>query len=108
MAVKESYLNYVLDQLSAFDGVEIKKMFGGIGIFREGLMFGKIANDVFRLKVDEQNQNEYEERGMRPFYSEKKKKGMPYWEVPADILEDKIALKTWAQKSYEAAQRQRV
>ncbi len=105
MAVSEEYLNYVTDQLSEFGQVDVKKMFGGIGLFHQGLMFGKIGSDVLRLKVDEFNKKEYEDKGMKPFYSEKKKKGMPYWEVPADILEDKNKLKDWVTKSYEAAVR---
>jgi DNA transformation protein len=64
-------------------------MFGGIGLFHQGLMFGKIGGDTFRLKVDEHNKKEYEDREMKPFYSEKKKKGMPYWEVPIEVFEDR-------------------
>ncbi len=105
MAVSEEYLNHVIDQLSEFGEVEIKRMFGGIGLFYKGLMFGKIGSDVLRLKVDEFNEKEYEDRGMKPFYSEKKKKGMPYWEVPTDILKNKDKLKEWTLKSYEAAVR---
>ena len=80
-------------------------MFGGIGIFRKGLMFGKIGGDAFRLKVDETNQKQYEENGMKPFHSEKKKKGMPYWEVPQDVLEDKTELAKWANQSFDIAKR---
>jgi len=105
MAVNEEYLKLVTDQLSEFGEVEIKRMFGGIGLFHQGLMFGKIGGDTLRLKVDEHNQKEYEEKGMKPFYSEKKKKGMPYWEVPIEILEDKNELARWATKSYEASVR---
>lgn len=105
MAVSEEYLKYVTNQLSEFGEVEIKRMFGGIGLFHQGLMFGKIGGDTFRLKVDEFNQKDYEDHGMKPFHSEKKKKGMPYWEVPADVLDDKNILKTWAIKSYETALR---
>ncbi|MGI9550270.1 MAG: TfoX/Sxy family protein [Aurantibacter sp.] len=105
MAVNEDFLNYVTDQLSEFPEVEIKKMFGGIGLFRNGLMFGMIGSDIFRLKVDEHNQKDYEVRGMKPYFSGKKKKGMPYWEVPADVLENKALLSEWAAKSYEAALR---
>jgi len=105
MAVSEDYLSFITDQLSAFGEVEVKRMFGGIGLFHKKLMFGKIGDDVFRLKVDEHNQKDYEERGMKPFYSEKKKKGMPYWTVPIDVIEEKEELAKWAGKSYEAALR---
>ncbi|MDC8003663.1 TfoX/Sxy family protein [Aureisphaera galaxeae] len=105
MAVSEEYAKFVEDQLSEFGPVDMKRMFGGIGIFREGLMFGKIGSDIFRLKVDETNQKEYEENGMKPYYSEKKKKGMPYWEVPQEVLEDRTLLAEWAGKSFEIAKK---
>lgn len=105
MAISENYLNYITDQLSAFGTFEIKKMFGGVGIFRDGLMFGMIGSDIFRLKVDEENRQDFEEKGMQPFYSEKMKKGMPYWEVPVNVLEDRSELAKWAQKSFKAALR---
>lgn len=105
MAVNQDYLDYILDQLSEFGEVEIKRMFGGVGLFHQGLMFGKIGGDIFRLKVDSENKQDYIDHGMQPYYSEKKKKGMPYWEVPANILEHKTTLAEWAKKSYEAAVR---
>lgn len=105
MAFTQEYLNYIQDQLSEFGDFEIKKMFGGVGFFKEGLMFGKMGGDTFRLKVDESNQQQFEDKGMKPFFSEKKKKGMPYWEVPADVLEDRDELAKWATQSYEIARR---
>ena len=105
MAVSEDYLQFITDQLSDFGSIDIKRMFGGVGLFREGLMFGKIGSDVFRLKVDEHNQADYEARGMKPFVHPTKKKGMPYWEVPADVVEDRAELARWASKAYEAAVR---
>ena len=103
MAVNEEYAKFVEDQLSTLEGVEMKKMFGGIGIFKDGVMFGKIGGDTFRLKVDESNQKQFEDAGMKPYYNEKKKKGMPYWEVPQNVLEDRDLLKQWAKKSLEIA-----
>ena len=103
LAVNKEYLNFVLDQLSGLGEIESKNMFGGVGFFRDGLMFGKIGGDTFRLKVDEHNQKDYEEKGMKPYFSEKKKKGMPYWEVPVDVLENSEVLAIWAQKAIDAA-----
>lgn len=103
MAINASYLTYISDQLKGIKGVETKKMFGGIGFFQDGKMFGMIGNDVFRLKVDDTNQADYEKRGMEPYHSSSKKKGMPYWEVPEDVISDKSALKKWAQKSINIA-----
>ncbi len=105
MAVNESFLQHVTDQLSEFGDFDVKKMFGGIGFFKEGTMFAMIGGDTFRFRVDEITQPDYEVRGMKPFMSKSKKKGMPYWEVPADVLDDKKELKKWADKAYQAALR---
>ena len=105
MAVSEEYVKYVKDQLSEFGEVDVKRMFGGIGIFREGSMFAMISSDTtFRLRVDNTNQKQFEEKGMKPLYSKKKKKGMPYWEVPQDVLENKDELAKWANQSFAIAQ----
>ncbi len=103
MAESDDFLEFLTDQLSTFDAIEIKKMFGGYGFFKEGLMFGMVGNDSFRLKVDDTNKEDYIVKGMEPFQSASKKKGMPYWEVPQDILEDKAVLAKWAKKSFAIA-----
>ena len=78
-------------------------MFGGVGLFHNEKMFGMLGGDTFRLKVDENNRADYEAKGMQPYQSGTKKKGMPYWEVPTEIVEDKELLKQWADKAYQAA-----
>ena len=106
MAVSEDFKNYVADQLGAIGPVDFKKMFDGYGIFKDGLMFGMISpGDIFRLRADEQNQQDYEKAGMEQFPSHHGKKGMPYWSVPAQVLEDTDKLRSWALKSIDAAQR---
>ncbi|MEP2773715.1 MAG: TfoX/Sxy family protein [Fulvivirga sp.] len=105
MAVNEDYLNFINDQLSGLGGHETKRMFGGIGFFKEGLMFGMIGKNAFRLKADDTNKSDFEAKGMTRFMSDKKNKGMPYYEVPAEIVEDKDELTEWARKSFEAAKR---
>ncbi|MEQ8552798.1 MAG: TfoX/Sxy family protein [Cyclobacteriaceae bacterium] len=91
------------DQLSGIGEFETKKMFGGHGFFKEGLMFGMLGSGTFRLKVNESNEQDYIDKGMKPYYSDKKKKGMPYWEVPADVLENRTELSKWALKSVSIA-----
>ena len=81
MAVSESYRTYIEEQLSKFDGIEYKKMFGGIGVFKEGIMFSMVTSkDKFFMRVDEQNVSAFKAKGMEAFNSVKKGKGMPYYE----------------------------
>lgn len=105
MAVNEDLLIYIQDQLSDFGEVETKKMFGGIGFFKDGIMFAMIGYNAFRMRVDAINQVDFESRGMKPFQSNSKKKGMPYWEVPTEVIEDRAELAKWAQKALYATVR---
>ena len=78
-------------------------MFGGVGYFKEGAMFGAIMNGIFRLKADETNVNDFISRGKDLHQVPGKKAKMPYYEVPTDILENKTLLKEWADKAYLVA-----
>ncbi|EGW41393.1 TfoX/Sxy family protein [Desulfosporosinus sp. OT] len=50
MAVSESFKEYVVDQLVELGFVTVKKMFGGAGIYHDGLIFGLLADDVLILR----------------------------------------------------------
>ncbi len=99
MAVNPEYLSFIEDQLSVFGAFDTKRMFGGIGFFRDGKMFGMIGNGVFRLKADDSNKEDYESLGIGRFMAGPGKKGLPYYEVPLSVLEDKEKLREWAEKS---------
>lgn len=99
MAVNEGYLEYVKEQMSLIGEIESKKMFGGMGFFKDGIMFGMIGGGVLRYRVDEENQADYEAKGMEPYRTKPNTKGMPYWEVPVEVLEDRDELKVWTEKA---------
>ena len=104
--VSDEFISYVLDQLSGFGEVRPRKMFGGVGLYHDGLMFALIANDVLYFKVDGTNRGEYESAGSEPFrpYPDKETV-MSYYEVPIDVSEDRDELASWAERAFEAATR---
>ena len=55
------------------------------------------------MRVGEANIQDFEAKGSKPLFSEKKGKGMPYWEVPVEVVEDRSELKVWAKKAYDIA-----
>ncbi len=104
MAVSEEFVNYVLDQLSPWGEVTVRRMFGGAGLYRDGRMFGLIADDVAYLKVDDSNRECFEKAGSYPFnpYPEKAKATvMSYYAIPAEVLENRDELVKWAQRSLD-------
>lgn len=101
---KEQMAEEVIAKLTELGAVTSKKMFGGIGLFLDGLMFAKISgNGTVFLKVDDSNRADYEALGGEKFHSANKKKGMPYYEVPPGILDDDSEFLAWAKKSYGVA-----
>ncbi|MDH3702087.1 MAG: TfoX/Sxy family protein [Alphaproteobacteria bacterium] len=105
MSVSPEFTDYLHDQLGSFGAVTIRSMFGGGGLFRDGIMFGLIASETLYLKTGNANRAEYEAAGMGPFtYSGKSKPvSMSYHEVPADVLEDPDLLCDWAGKAFAVA-----
>jgi DNA transformation protein len=82
-------------------------MFGGWGLYREGRMFGLIAEDTLYLKVDAVNKPMFEAEGLGPFVYDGKGKSvsMSYHEVPPEALDDAAAMRPWAMSAYDAALR---
>jgi len=100
MTISNDFLEYVLDQLSDWGGVSVRKMFGGVGLFRDGRMFGLIADDVVYFKVDDTNKGKYLAAGsssFKPFPD--KPTILSYFEIPPDILENPDDLIKWADES---------
>lgn len=108
MTVSEGFLEYVLDQLSRWGGVSVRRMFGGAGLYRDGKMFGLVADDIAYLKVDETNREKYKAAGSSPFKPfPNRPTVMSYYEVPGDILENPEDLIEWAVESLSIQMKQK-
>ena len=67
LRVSDGFRSFVLDQLEPLGSVLPKSMFGGVGLYCDGVFFGLIALDVLYLKVDDTNRPDYEAAGAQPF-----------------------------------------
>lgn len=103
MALNEDFVNEVLEKLVHIPELRSKRMFGGLGIFSGDTMFAKVGGKKLWFRVDETNAPDFEAHGMKPFHSEKKGKGMPYWEVPENIYSQPTDFRTWSTKALEVA-----
>jgi DNA transformation protein len=104
---QREYVAHIVDLLQFIGPVESKSMFGGFGVFLEGLMFGLVADNELYLKVDNQNRQDYEDLGLQAFSFEKNGKEfkMSYYQAPEEAMEDAELLSTWASNAYGAAMR---
>ena len=107
MPINPDYRDFILDQLSLVEEIMPRAMFGGLGLFKGGVMFGILTRmDRFYLKVDDINQPDYEVLGAEPFRPHQgSEKTMAYFEVPVEILDDPEGLAIWVDKAWEAARR---
>lgn len=107
MAVRDTYRDYVVDQLSRVQPVNWKRMFGGIGLYSSGRFFALIDNDTLYFKTGDGNRKDFEQRNapaFQPFGPDSKPMG--YHQVPADILEDLAQLPLWMAKALNEATNQ--
>jgi DNA transformation protein len=110
MSVSDEFEDFVIDQLSAWGDVSVRRMFGGAGLYCEGKMFGLISDDVAYLKADDSNRDDFIRAGSSPFnpYPDKTKTTvMSYYEIPADVLENRDELARWAQRSLAVAKQKK-
>ena len=107
MVKSSEFVDYVLELLDTLGPVTARRMFGGYGIFLDGLMFGLIANDMLYLKVDDETKVSYVERGLEAFSFTKlgKQMSMSYFLVPEEAMEDSEEMRLWAEKAYAVAVR---
>ncbi len=103
MAKLSPYAEYVIDLLHSYGDITAKSMFGGYGIYKDGVIVAIIVDDELYFKVDKTNQPQYESHDSEPFtYMGKGKQvKMSYWKVPLDIMENEGELAAWLEKSYE-------
>lgn len=106
MAVSPGYRAFVVEQLQVIGRVTARAMFGGVGLYHESLFFGLIADDTLYLKVDDLSRGHYERAGMRSFrpYGDGGP-SMSYFELPAEVLEDREELRLWVERALGAARR---
>ena len=104
MAVSDSFLTFVLEQLDGVRHLVTKRMFGGVGIYCDGTFFAVIDNDTLFFKVDETLGKRYRDRGMPPFMPIPGATPMTgYYQVPPDVLENAEMLVKWAKDSIAVA-----
>ena len=103
MAVSSDYLDFVLEQLAPVGPLTSRRMFGGVGLYAQGLFFALIDDDVLYLKGDEAMRPDFEAAGSQPFCPFADAKPMAYWSAPAEALDDPELMVDWARRSIAVA-----
>ena len=78
-------------------------MFGGHGIYRDGVMLAIVYRDRLYLKTDDAGRGRFEEAGMGPFEPSSRQRLTSFYELPDGVLDDPDELAEWVEEAYTAA-----
>jgi DNA transformation protein len=105
--MSDDFVDYVLELFGPFGTVGARRMFGGHGVYLDGLMFALVMQDTLYLKADEMNRIEFEQAGCEIFgYARKGKRAtLNFFRAPEDAMESPEMMLPWARTAYAAALR---
>lgn len=107
---RDEFAAYCLELLAPLGACTARRMFGGHGIYLDGVMFALIAGERLYFKADEQSRPRWQAAGSEPFVYEVKgqpKKALGYWTPPHEAMESPPLMLPWARLALEAALRAR-
>ena len=87
--------------------VSVKRMFGGHGVYLDGLCFAVESGGEVYLKGDDQAKTVFADAGSAPLVYTARGKPMTtsYWRLLASAYDDSDELKRWSALAIEAARR---
>ena len=107
MAASEGFLDHLKDALRGLGPVAVRRMFGGAGIYADGVMFALVADDTLYLKADETTKQAFEAEGLAPFGYQGGGRTitLPYWRAPERLFDDPDEMTDWARAALDVARR---
>jgi DNA transformation protein len=107
MAKASAFTVFLVDQMQWLGPVTSRRMFGGTGLFLEGLMFALIVENTLYLKADTATRGDFDALGLPPFSYQRNGRdiALSYFQAPDEALDDRDLLIDWANRAYAAAMR---
>jgi DNA transformation protein len=105
---RNDFVEHVVETMRDFGVVRAKQMFGGWGLYHDGLFFALIIADALYLKADDDNRAQFEGAGLESFVyvtKDGERIAMSYYQAPPEALESPAAMTDWARSGYGAALR---
>ena len=107
MTHDDGFVEYLCELLLPLGQAQGRPMFGGYGVYLDGLMIGLVIDGGFFLKVDELTQQKFKAAGCEQFvyHGQEKPIVMSYWSAPPAALESEREMEPWARLAIAAAER---
>jgi DNA transformation protein len=110
MAFDTELRDRIVGMLLPLEPVAPRSMFGGCGLYLDGVMFALIWEDTLFLKTDGKNRPRFEAEGCAPFTYETgdgRNVVMSYSATPTQVMMDQSELLDWVEGAVAAALRAR-
>jgi len=94
------------DLFAPFGKIVVRRMFGGEGLFRDGLMFAIVHEEKLYFKTSEESRQAFIAEGVGPlFFKFKNAEGVltSYYELPDRLYDDPEELAQWARAAFAVA-----
>ena len=99
----------VEDLFRPFAKVTVKKLFGGLGVYHEGVIIACVLRGETLLRTDAESEPVFAAAGSRKWNYEHKaskaKVSMPYWSMPEAAFDDEGELLRFCRLAFDAARR---
>jgi DNA transformation protein len=106
MSGNDDLLEILEEALGRLGRVTGRRMFGGVGVYFDGIFFALIDDGVIYFRTSDTMRPRFEAEGSRAF-SYMTKNGpaalVSYWRLPERLLDDPEELCDWARESIAAA-----
>jgi DNA transformation protein len=105
---------FIRELFAPFGPVTVKRMFGGAGIWSDGLMLALEFDGAIFMRVDEASIPDFEREGSKPFvYPRAKTPGRvgrasrSFWRLPERLYDDPDELAVWARRAHTIAEQKK-
>jgi DNA transformation protein len=107
MSASEGFIEHLKDALSGLGPVSFRRMFGGAGIYADGIMFALVSDDTLYLKADDTTKGDFESEGLAAFVYESRGRiiALTYWRAPERLLDEPDEMRAWALRALSVAKR---
>jgi len=103
----DGLLAHVRELLDPLGRISLRPMFGGHGVYCDGLFFAIVIDGRLYLKVDDETRAHFQAAGCAPFVYEGRSAPveMSYWHAPEQAMDSAEDMRPWARLAIAAAMR---